>query len=319
MVFILMVYSFSTSGQESIKTQYFEFQINYWFNMHQFLWAEAFVQAYKDGSLVSKELDRESNRELKQALDYYKNNLVDLDPRTDNYMTRFKHWITSQEKAIDTVPKEFRKHFEILAAFSEVYSTVFWKEHQMSCQSVLQDNFKWIEKTEIQFVKEITLLTRQFWQQELLKVDLTYYGKFSKRNTRNLPYTTLFPTHVVMNVDGQNEVQGNWLELLYHEAAHHLILGSSYFVGGTINDVSKAMNVEIPRQLGHSYLFYFTGELTKELLENLEINDYTTYMERNNLFSNYYPILTKHLKNYMEGNATLAKTTESVINDLQEN
>ena len=120
-----------------------------------------------------------------------------------------------------------------------------------------------------------------------------------------------------MNALGENKVKGNWLELLYHESAHHLILGSSYFVGGTIKDLTEVMKVKTPRQLGHAYLFYFTGQLTKQLLAKNNIDYPATYMERNGVFSRYFPLLEKHLTLYMDREITLVEATKRIIGDLR--
>ncbi|MDX1406606.1 MAG: hypothetical protein R3330_00690, partial [Saprospiraceae bacterium] len=175
-----------------------------------------------------------------------------------------------------------------------------------------------IRRTEEQFVEQVTALTRQFWQFDPLHVDITYVAKATEWNLRNRPYTTIFPTHVVMNAIGENHVRGNWLELLYHESAHHLILTTSYFVGGTIRDVAETMGVRPPRQLGHAYLFYFTGVLTQNILGQEQIPYPETYMERNGTFGRYLPALQTHLTPYIERKLTLAEATRRIILALQE-
>ncbi|MEP1033036.1 hypothetical protein [Ekhidna sp.] len=299
------------------STKYYSFQVNYWFNLHHFLHLEAFINVNEDSTIIARKLPSNAQSKLDVAISYYKENLADQDLRTSDYLTEFKQWITKQEKTLDDIPSQFQSHIEVLQAVSDVYQKEFWPVHEKACKKVLEENIELIRKTEEKFVDRITTLTRQFWQREKLNVDISYVGKVTKWNLRNRPYTSIFPTHVVMNAIGENEIKGNWIELLYHESAHHLILSNSYFIGGTIKDLTETMNVKSPRQLGHSYLFYFTGQLTKQLLAELGVFYESIYMERNGVFSSYYPFLDIHLRDYMDRKITLVEATQRMIKELQ--
>ncbi|GJM35843.1 MAG: hypothetical protein DHS20C18_48440 [Saprospiraceae bacterium] len=314
---ILAILSFCYSSHAQIEyqdsTKYYAFEVNYWFNLHHFLWLESFMNVNKDSTIIEQNLPQSSKFILSQALDFYKKELVDLDLRTSDYMNEFKHWITKQVEPIAHVPPKFERHMSVLKDVSDIYRTHFWPTQKNACINVLEENIQLIRQTEEKFVDSITYLTRQFWQFEKLKVNITYVAKASKWNLRNRPYTTIFPTHVVMNAIGENQVKGNWIELLYHESAHHLILGSSYFIGGTISDVTETMKIKPPRQLGHSYLFYLTGEITKGLLREAGLPYDKTYMERNHVFSKYHSSLGKYLQEYMDRKITLSEATKNII------
>ncbi|MEO9851652.1 MAG: hypothetical protein ABJH72_11250 [Reichenbachiella sp.] len=318
-LFNLLLLSSILSAQSpapSDTSKYYEFHINYWINAHHFLWLEAFMNVEKDSTLVTHRLQKKDLKIWIETLNYYKKNLVQEDLRSSDYMSNFKEWIITQDESLDdNIPETFQSHVAMLQSVHPVYQKYFWPEHQSVCQSVIADNISLLRKVESDYVDQITTLTRQFWEFTKIRVDLTYVAKASKWNLRNRPYTSLFPTHVVMNAVGENKVQGNWIELLFHESAHHLILPGSYFVGGTINDYAESKNIKPPRQLWHAYLFYFTGQIAKNLL-NAEGIDYpVTYMERNRVFSKYFPLLEKHLTPYMNREATLAEATSIFIRE----
>lgn len=302
------VYQDSTIG--------FSFEINYWFNLHHFLWLESFMEVNMDSTTIVQQLPESSRESLDRALEYYKENLVDLNLRSSDYMSEFRDWITGEDKELTPVPAKFRDHMEILQGVSDVYKTSFWPYHKKVCLEVLNDNIELIRQTEVKFAERIIKLSRQFWQSEKIKVDITYTGTATSWNPKQRPYTSIFPTHVVMNALDENDIRGNWLELLYHESTHHLILGSYYFIGGTIQDVSEVMNVNPPRQLDHAYHFYITGELTRQLLEEQGITYDATYMQREGVYSRYYSALEKHLKPYMNREMTLEQATRKIINEL---
>jgi len=321
-VFIIVaVFSTNILAQNKIElidtTKYYAFHINYWFNMHHFLWIEAFMNTKADSTLIKIELANNDKIKLDAALNYYKEGLVNKDLRASGYMTGFKRWITRDDSNLSSIPGEFREHMNILKDFHAIYQKHFWPKHREACGKVLEDNIKLIRQTEEKFVERITKLTRQFWQEpEKVNVDITYFGKSSSRTFRIMPYTTIFPTHVVMNVAGQNEVKGNWLEILYHESAHHLILGNSYFVTGTLKDLAEAENLKLPEQLSHAYLFYFTGQISKELLVEQGIDYAAIYMERVKVFYKYFPLLEKHLMPYINRKITLTEATRRFITDF---
>ena len=317
---LLTLSTFSLRAQASVEavaqTQHFEFHINYWFNMHHFLWTEAFLNVHADSSLVEGQLSSEERAALNAAVNFYKENLVGQDLRSGDYMGAFREWIIDQRINIREIPDNFSVHMKHLLTFDGVYRTQFWSMHRNACEVVLSENLELIKTTEQAYVSEIEKLTRQRWQGDPIRVDITYFGKISKRNMRNRPYTNIFPTHVVMNTLGDNDIKGGWLELLYHEAAHHLILGSSYFVSGTINDVAEINKLDIPRQLWHAYLFYLTGKLTQQILTEKGVDYPYTYMERNGIFSNQLPVLEEHLGAYMQRKITLADATLKILQAL---
>ncbi|MEP1307720.1 MAG: hypothetical protein ABJK11_12700 [Balneola sp.] len=301
------------------STQGFNFEINYWFNLHHFLWIEAFMATEMDSTIIDRKLSVESKRILNRALDYYKENLAHLDPRRDHYMSEFKSWITTEGKQLTSVPLKFQEHAEVLKEVSDVYKEFFWPIQKETSEEVLNENIELVRNTEAKFIERMTKLTRQFWQFERIKVDITYFGMASDWNPEHRAYTTIFPTHVVMKTEGEQEVKGNWLEILFHESTHHLILGSSYFVGGTIQDITEVLGIEAPRQLDHAYHFYLTGELTKQILEEEGISYDVTYMQREVVFSRYYSALDKYLKLYMNREMTLEETTRKIIAELMNN
>lgn len=304
-----------THAQDRVKdsTEGFSFEINYWFNMHHFLWMESFMNVKKDSTVIRQKISKDSSNSLDQGLEYYKRNLIELDLRSSDYMTEFKHWITTQDFELKSIPPKFQEHIDVLRGVSNVYKSSFWPKHKAACEKVLNDNIELIRRTEEKFAYGIIKLARQNWQSEKIKVDITYYGTATTWNFEHRPYTTIFPTHVVMTAIGENDVKGNWVELLYHESAHHLILNSSYFVGGTIKDVSEVLNIEPPRSFYHSYLFYFTGELTKQIFIEEELPYDTTYMQRNGVYGRYYALLDKHLKSYMNREITLEEATKKIL------
>ncbi|MDX1627275.1 MAG: hypothetical protein R3345_01175 [Fulvivirga sp.] len=269
----------------------------------------------KDSTLITQIIPADSQKKLTAAKSYYKKHLIKLNLRSSDYMKEFKGWITDQNLKLDAIPAKFQEHVEILKDVNEVYAAYFWPEHQATCKKVLDDNIDLIRQTEEKFAYGMMDLTRKPWQREKIKVKITYYGTASNCNFEHRPYTTLTPTHVVMTAHGANDIPGNWVELLFHESAHHLIFSKYYFIGGTIEDITEIMGTE-PRQFWHAYLFYLTGELTKQIFEEQNLTYETTYMQRKVVFGRYYHLLDKYLKAYMQRNITLEEATRKILTEL---
>ena len=224
--------------------------------------------------------------------------------------------LNDEDFKLKKVPYKFQKHIAALKGVSDVYKASFWPEHKRACEKVLNDNINLIRRTEEKFAIGIQKLTRYRWQNEKIKVDITYYGTATDWNLVHRPYTTLTPTHIVMTAIGENDVVGNWVELLFHEASHHLIFSNYYFVGGTIKDVSEVMSFKVPRSFSHAYLFYLTGELTKQIFIEEQQSYETTYMQRRNVFGRYYTLLDKYLKPYMKREITLEEATKKMLEEI---
>lgn len=313
-VFLLVCCALMTNAQVE-TTQYYSFHVNYWFNLHHFLKQESLLKSL-DSTMVTTSLPLKDQRILEEGVKYYTDEFFEEDLRTSDLFTDFKTWISTDPSLEDT-PAQFSGIISILKKIDPVYRAHFWKNHLQTIESVLSENLPMIKNIESQFVDDLELLTRQFWPDDKVRVDLVYVAKSSKWNVRNRPYTSIFPTWVVMNAYGENDVKGNWIELLFHESAHPMILSRDYFVAGTIQDVARAEGLKLPRQLWHAYLFYLTGDLAKRLLEE-DIAYDTTYMQRNKVFSRYYPTLDKYLPLYIKGEKTLADVTKSIILELNQ-
>ncbi|MEM6768792.1 MAG: hypothetical protein AAF655_27895 [Bacteroidota bacterium] len=305
------------------ETHRFEFHSNYWLNLHHFLQLETLLRESADSSLLSPalfdQLTVEEVQQIDSAISYYQQHLSKEDLRASPYQRTFRQWIITQVgEALETPPDSLASHVPILTSLSAFYKKYLWPAHKASIRRVLQANASFINQYEDTLASQLELLTHSYWQGEKIRVDICYYAKSTSWNLRNRPYTSLYPTHIVMNTAGeQEELKGNWLELLFHEASHHLIGTRTGFVAGTIQDVCRVKQEIIPRGLWHAYLFYFSGKVVQEALHHEGVEDYPLYMQRNGVFRRYIPLLDLHLPTYISGEKTLAEVTIDIVNGLE--
>ncbi len=327
---ITICYTIQTTAAQSspsghlTETEVFSFYSHYWLNMHHFLHHFSRSDEAEGNELFARrdwpDLKAFDSAQLDRVLVYYKTDLADQDLRTSDYMSKFKQWITTQDQGhihIEEVPVEFKGHVQQLLVISDIYRVYFWPMHAEKIHETLRTNLDLILKTEQKAKIRLSQLTRAPWQTEKIRVDICIVGKSYINSNRDRPYTSLYPTHIVMHTG--NEPQGNWLEILYHEASHHLITPNSGFVSKTIKEAASEQSQAAPRQLWHAYLFYFSGVTTRQLLMEQGFEDYELYMIRNRVFERTFPYLQKHLAGYLNGELSLAAVTKALISDYHRN
>lgn len=303
------------------STTRYKFYSNFWVNLHHMVKQEALLRVERDSTIMEtgpwEHLSALEKQQMRQVVRYYIENHGDQDLRTSDFMVDFRSWMITQDQIINRVPSQFAGITSSLQSVSEIYRTHYWPEHQVVNDRVLQENIVLLKEIEDDLAKTLRHWTMSYWDSDLIRVDISYYGKATSWNLRDRPYTTLYPTHVVMNSSAQQGVPfGNWLEMMFHESCHHLMSFSSGFVGGTILNVAEVRGVEPPRQLAHAYLFYLSGKAVQQKLVARGYTDYSLYMVRNNVFARYFPVLDTHLPQFMEGNKSLHDVTEAVFEQL---
>lgn len=297
------------------ESEHFIFFSHMWLNMHHYLYNTALV--YRESGIDAaiepatwERLDPIERRTVEDALKFYAGNMTDQDLRTGGYNYSFKRWVV-QHAVESSLPdsEDFAEHVQILNGFQQIYADYDWAIHDSANKLVLRDNIDLIRKNESSFVESLTRLCKADWQDEKIRIDISFHSK------RDIPYTTTRPTtHIVMDSKNSNSIKGNWFELLLHEASHQLITSRTGFVGGTVSDVVTVMDIRAPKQLYHAYLFYFSGRVAQDLLKKEGIVNYQIYMARKDmLFTPLVPLLDKHLSGYMVNKISLAEATREIV------
>lgn len=299
------------------ESERFTFYNPFWLNLHHYLHHEVLHRDSAQVDVFAKEvLDLLSAQEKEVAgkiVEFYQMKLVEQDLRTSDYMAAFKHWSAQQNATeLTNVPDSFQRHCDYLTAFAPIYRQHIWPEHQTANQAILDKNLPLIRQLESRISEQLEQWTQTDWQTEKIRVDITYYAKSYRGYSRDRPFTTLGPTHVIMNTTG-HETAGNWIELLFHEASHHLITPNNGMVSETLKRVAKELNRPVPRSLWHAYLFYFSGKACQEAFQANGLPDYEVYMVRNRVFRNYLPYLEKYLPDYMAEKTTLTEASKMII------
>lgn len=298
------------------ESQHYQFFSHFWVNMHHFLYNHAKALSEQPPSEVFETafwetLSATEKQKFLNTLQFYQDSLIQYDLRTGGLHFAFKKWciaFSNEEELPD---------FEALPQLSsqlnqtkDFYKKYFWIIHNQTNQKVLSEHLEQIKKLEKLVIQRLVLLTQTEWTKEKIRVDISYHSK------REIPYTTTRGgVHIVMDSGNSPEPRGNWLELLFHESSHHLIFPKECYVGDLIVETAEELDLKIPRSLWHAYLFYFSGRVTKELLEKDRVENYELYMVRDSVFHWIYPLLDKYLPAYLDGKEDLKECTKKVLVD----
>lgn len=304
-------------------TDKFDFKINIWVNMHHLLYHEANLRTKEQSSILSEKfhqrLSVKEKRILDSAIGFYQDEILSKHQFFSDYMINALNYLSESEEDLKTAKnKHIRDLKQVLTKFKPIYEENLWEQHFKQNKRALDENLALVKLIEKSTSERLSSLFKSEWQNERIKVDLSVFGGLIQRSSKNVPYTLLQPTHIVMTSSiNLIEEKGLWLELLFHEASHHLVLYNKGFVANTIDNVSKEMNVSSPRGLWHAYLFYISGVVSKEeLFENSYAVD-ETYMKKYGVFSSIYPSLKK-LDNFLSGEKTLRLVTREILKELND-
>ncbi|PHN04661.1 hypothetical protein [Flavilitoribacter nigricans] len=299
------------------ESEHFSFYNPFWLNLHHFLHHEVLHRDTARADVFPTrwmaQLDPAEQAIVRETVKYYQRELVDQDLRTSDYMTAFKSWSGQQpEDQFSSIPDPFRQHADHLLAFAPIYRQHFWPEQNQANREIMERNLPLIRNIEDDVHRQLSAWAQAEWPAEKIRVDITYYAKSYRNYGRDRPFTTLHPTHVVMNATG-HEVDGNWVELLFHEASHHLITPNNGKVSEVLKQAARDTSQELPGGLWHAYLFYFSGKACQEAFRDHGLPDYELYMIRNRVFADYHPFLKEYLSPYLEGKSTLLESSQALL------
>ncbi len=297
------------------STDHFEFYINKWLNQHHFLFQMAKTLA-KDSTSAREafpwwhQLNDEEQKLTVELLTYYQENWIDKSLLFNGDLYRIKrtitYWQNDQEFLNDDQHPELANYW---TRFAPIYERLFWTVHRAQNQKILQHNLPRIKAYEAKATARLSQLSQEPWPISKIRVDITFLADWAGA------YTTTDPVHVVTSTKEEGP-EGDWVEILFHEASHKLIGGRSGKVTEVIQAIAEAEQLEIPRQLWHGVLFYFAGVVTKDLLIADGI-DYELYMIRENVFSAYHEALSKSLDPYLTGKHSLETALKELLINLQ--
>ncbi|MBG6128639.1 hypothetical protein IWQ47_000671 [Aquimarina sp. EL_43] len=322
-LYIILIFNYSLIAQSKASsietTRYFEFHNNFWINLHFYLYETAIASYEKPlDKLVKKgiwqKLSQKEKVVFQKTITYYKDH-IDLKNHFNQELIGFRKWIINYNEQ-DMLPES---RFEILFIknlneFKPIYNTHFWKTHRQINTDKLQENIDLIKKTEDIVISRMAKLAQAKWQDTKMRIDLSIKSPGGGAFT-----LSRIPSSIVLStVINYPEIAGDWVETLFHEASHTIIKGQKGAIAESINRASEKLKVKPPKNLWHAILFYTAGKVSQEAFLEQGINDYTLYMNRENVFSFYQNAIHKYFASYLVDETELDIAIENIINSISD-
>ena len=295
------------------ETEQFRFQSNFWINMHHFLFQKA-KDLKRERNITEKEqelIDQLKGKDLKiyqQSLDYYTEQIIDKSHLFDEGLTKVKNYLggfSGKRLPKNGIPD--KALFKVLNDFSRTYEKIFWPLHDGANRARFNEHFDLLKTIEPKVLKELYRLTQNRLPKEKTLVDISAFANWAGA------YTTNDPQHIILSSTRLNTLGTTWIEMVFHEASHGLVYNRSGLIGGTIRNKSKAMNKELPESLWHAVLFYLSGKVTANVLEEMGKTGHEMYMFRNGVFRQYHEVLNLYMPAYMDGTDSFEEVVEKIL------
>lgn len=297
------------------STDKFEFYSNFWINMHHTwfqkatqtqdtVWQESF-----DESFINQ-LNEAEKATLQKTMDYYHEYLVGNSLLFNGALYRVKRHLIKFGQEMEVTADDWpqaKEFFVLLNESKNIYQKYFWKHHDQQNTQVLNDHMELIRKFENPAFDRLSVLAQQPWPDGKIRVDISYYSNWAGG------YTSTNPEIHVVIASRTEKMKNDWLEILFHEPSHAIISNDEYAVGGTILKVSDELKLDPPRQLWHSLLFYFSGIVIQDLMQQEEGFEYELYMIRNDVFGRHHDVIFEYMPAYVNGNESLENSIGKLI------
>ncbi|HMO39341.1 MAG TPA: hypothetical protein PKC76_08170 [Saprospiraceae bacterium] len=293
-------------------TAQFEFYNHYWTNVHHFLYhqaqkeAEASVLDSLEQAVIAK-LNTEERAIYKQAVDFYKKYLATRSLLRDEVMRNIRTCLIQyRENEVPSCETLEQEHIELFKTFGKVYKKHFWKLHEAHNARQFNQHLPMLKQLEAEVLQRIATLGNTSWGKDKIRVDLSAYA--SRSGAYNLPD----PTIIVLATANHRLPGTQWLEMLFHEAAHSIIKAETGALSLQITRASDTLGKQPPYDFWHIVLFYIAGKATQEALAKRGI-EHTLYMETQGIARRYYSVLSENMDVYLEGRISLYEALRRTI------
>ncbi len=295
------------AASQDVPAALFQFQGNFWVNLHDVLYRHAQAPQCPQGELDGEcahvyDLTPADQAAWTAAVKWYAANLAKRSLFFDPEMVRINDVLAN------LAPDDNLDHrglpdglVDALRTAAPVFRKYYWPDQEYRNQRWLAAVTPKLKDYGSDVAQRLSTIYGMPWPAQPMRVDLVMYAGPTGA------YATLNPLHLVISTANARN-QGNYgLEILFLEASHVLV--------GKVQEglarESRARNKPLPQDLWHALLFYTTGELFRRRLPG-----YTPYAEHNTLYrtpgwDRFHDLLERDWKPFLEGStdrdAALAK------------
>jgi hypothetical protein len=279
----------------------FTFQSNVWVNLHHFL------RAVARGEPAPARLTPEERALWDKAVAIYAEKYMNRDVLWDDGMVAIKETLrrVGSDERLPDIPGE--PHLNaLLESVAPIYRKYWWPAHDTQNRSWIAAAQPLLARYGRKLSHDVAVSYETEWPSNPIPVDLSVTAGPVGAYTTRPPHTTLASTN-----RGLLGLAG--LEMLFHEASHQW----GEVLQNGIRKAAEARNKEVPPQLWHAVLFYNAGELTRRVLLDDGVGQYTEYAVQQDVYQSLCGAgcrerVAKNWGPHLDGNASI----EAALDDL---
>nr|WP_298999015.1 hypothetical protein [uncultured Allomuricauda sp.] len=312
-------------NQIRFSTDYFEFENNYWVNLHHFMYQRAdssqLRKLQEDGfgfidigeSAIEEKISHTDREVLNMAIKYYKDNLIEKSLRRD--LNGHRVWLQKKEKFKMITDTAFGKSFtEMLNKVSPVYQKYYWDVHRKHNDLIVSQHIETIDQIEEEVIEKMERLSLNTWPDSTkVRVDITCYANWAGAYTTSIP-----KMNIVLSTTDPSKTTSAFVETILHEGSHLLYLFGESPMRDKIYDMSAELGIKFPRNLWHASMFYLCGRATQDELSKLNI-EHKMILDVNRIFSKYNTEKFRKInEQYYLGGTKADTLVKYMLNELKE-
>ena len=287
------------------QTALFDLRTDFWINLHHYLHALA-----RNASPLQEELPQgvsAAERESWQsAVASYRARYGAMRPTFDVPLIILKiRLFDASGESLRGTPVA-SEDAAVLETAAPVYRRHIWPAHDAANRRFIESARPLLARFGEVMAARVTAAYGTTWPARPIRTDVV-----RSVSPPGGAYTTNNPTHITIEADDPRQQRFAALETLFHEASHGW--------GGTLVSelaaAGKLLNVEVPRDLWHTVLFFNAGEITRRVLADAGAGNYRLYMDAEKVFANLRPAVAAHWPSFLDGKITRQEALRLILRD----
>ncbi|HZT02959.1 MAG TPA: hypothetical protein VFA39_11900 [Steroidobacteraceae bacterium] len=297
----------------------FEFHSNFWVNLHQVLFHEAWLRAGKPvrglqsaAPLSAAGMSSQDEADWRAAVSFYAAHFANRQQHGDDQLIQINDDLAGQpDNGARLSPPDLPPELiAVLHRAAGVYRRYWWPAHDESNEHWIASQAQRLQHLGPGLAAAMTKDLHQQWPAAPIRVDVCHY-------VVALGYAlTTLPPHITFSSSDPFNPGLDRFELLFHEASHT-------FADTTMNALEtegRAQHKDVG-DLWHSLLFYTSGVELRRLLPASEQATFTPYGYRNRVYGGghwpaYRRVLEADWQPYLDGKIDFTDAIHSMVADL---
>lgn len=282
----------------------FDFQTNFWVNLHHFLYVTARARLGLDAnrpSVMSALADTaglgarpmEERRAWERCIAYYDSALARKDVLFDSSMVAIDDRLARLGSA-RTLPRSDvdPRLVAVLERAAPIYRQVWWGRHAAADRRWIARMRELVSEHGDDLAADESRVFREPWPRTPLLVDVVAYANWAGA------YTTTDPSLITVGSLNPGNQNDEGLEILFHEALHTM----DDTLAKAVVHAFAAAGKRLPRDVTHVFIFYTAGVLVQRAIPG-----HVPYAQQNGLwtrvpdFAKALPVLRDGWQQYIDG------------------